>query len=142
MIASRAAPTPKSLFRQRVEIALYQIHPPLHEQNPMSRECGHGSSYQVVFFTNQRVLKVYSLGWLIERFFLETVGVEYASLSAAADIPWPYPSLTSSASCRGCAITRPSSLALYTIALPDVAQPHSIRVVRVVGRNCMIQPQH
>ena len=37
------------------------------------------------FFTNQRVLEVYSLGWLIERFFLETVGVEYASLSAAAE---------------------------------------------------------
>ncbi|KAN0109790.1 Mak10 subunit, NatC N(alpha)-terminal acetyltransferase domain containing protein [Russula decolorans] len=40
---------------------------------------------QSVFFTNQRVLGVYSLGWLIERFFLETVGVEYASLSAAAE---------------------------------------------------------
>ena len=36
-----------------------------------------------VFFTNQRVLEIYSLGWLIDRFFLETVGVEYASLSAA-----------------------------------------------------------
>ena len=37
------------------------------------------------FFTNQRVLKVYSLSWLIERFFLETVGIEYASLSAATE---------------------------------------------------------
>lgn len=43
MIASRAALTPKSLPRQRIDIALYQIHPHLHEQNPMSGECGHGS---------------------------------------------------------------------------------------------------
>lgn len=45
MTASRAALAPKSLPRQRIDIALYQIHPHLHEQNPMSRECGHGSSY-------------------------------------------------------------------------------------------------
>ena len=52
MIASRAAPTPKSLPRQRVDIALYQIHPYLHEQNPMSRECGHGSSSNYFQYQN------------------------------------------------------------------------------------------
>ncbi len=43
MFSSRAAPTSKSLSRQRVYIALYKIHSHLHEQNPMSGECGHGS---------------------------------------------------------------------------------------------------
>jgi len=37
-----------------------------------------------VFFTNQRILEVHPLGWLIDRFFLEAVGTEYANLSSAA----------------------------------------------------------
>ncbi|KAI9508819.1 Mak10 subunit, NatC N-terminal acetyltransferase-domain-containing protein [Russula earlei] len=38
---------------------------------------------QTVFSSNQRVLEVYPLGWLVNRFFLETVGIEYSTLSAA-----------------------------------------------------------
>lgn len=40
---------------------------------------------QSAFFTNQRVLEVYPLSWLVDRFFFETVGVEYNTLSALAD---------------------------------------------------------
>ncbi|KAF8461150.1 Mak10 subunit, NatC N-terminal acetyltransferase-domain-containing protein [Russula ochroleuca] len=40
---------------------------------------------QSVFFSNQRVLEVYPLGWLVDRFSLETVGIEYHTLSAAAE---------------------------------------------------------
>jgi len=38
-----------------------------------------------VFFTNQRVLEVYSIGWLVDRFFLETLGIEYNALCAATE---------------------------------------------------------
>lgn len=41
--------------------------------------------FQSAFFTNQRVLEVYPLSWLVDRFFFETVGVEYNTLSAVAD---------------------------------------------------------
>jgi hypothetical protein len=34
---------------------------------------------KVVFFTNQRVLEVHPLRWLVDRFFLETIGIEYKS---------------------------------------------------------------
>jgi hypothetical protein len=38
-----------------------------------------------VFFSSQRVLEVYPLGWLVDRFFIETVGIEYRTLSAAPE---------------------------------------------------------
>ena len=38
-----------------------------------------------VFFSNQRVLEVYSLSWLVDRFFFETIGIGYKTMSAAAD---------------------------------------------------------
>ena len=82
-----------------------------------------------VFFTNQRVLGVYSLSWLIERFFLETVGVEYASLSAAAEHTMALPLLNIERKLSRVRNNTPFSLALNTIALPDVAQTHSIGVV-------------
>ncbi len=48
MFSPLAAPTSKGLPRQRVDVALYQIYPHIHEQNPMSCECGHGSSFGLV----------------------------------------------------------------------------------------------
>lgn len=38
-----------------------------------------------VFFNKQRVLEIYPLGWLVDRFFLETIGIEYNTLSTAAE---------------------------------------------------------
>jgi hypothetical protein len=38
-----------------------------------------------VFFTNQRVLEIYPISWLVDRFFLETIGVEYSALYAATE---------------------------------------------------------
>ncbi|KAI0303343.1 Mak10 subunit, NatC N-terminal acetyltransferase-domain-containing protein [Multifurca ochricompacta] len=40
---------------------------------------------QSVSFANQRVLEVYQMSWLVDRFFVETIGIEYNALSAAAD---------------------------------------------------------
>lgn len=40
---------------------------------------------QSVFFTNQRVLGVYPLDWLVDRFFFETIGIEYNTLSVVTD---------------------------------------------------------
>ncbi|KAI0285229.1 Mak10 subunit, NatC N-terminal acetyltransferase-domain-containing protein [Russula brevipes] len=40
---------------------------------------------QSVFFSNQRVLEVYPIIWLVDRFFLEIVGIEYRTLCAAAE---------------------------------------------------------
>ncbi|KAH9033987.1 Mak10-domain-containing protein [Lactarius deliciosus] len=42
--------------------------------------------FQSAFFTNQRVLDVYPLRWLIDRFFVETVGIEYNTFSAVIDL--------------------------------------------------------
>jgi len=40
---------------------------------------------QTTFFSNQRVLDVYPVNWLVNRFFLETIGIEYSVLSAAVE---------------------------------------------------------
>ncbi len=82
-----------------------------------------------VFFTNQRVLEVYSLGWLIEGFFLETVGIEYATLSAAADHTVAVPLLNIERKLSRVRNYKSFIPPIHTIPLPDVAQPHSIRVV-------------
>ncbi|KAI9433909.1 Mak10 subunit, NatC N-terminal acetyltransferase-domain-containing protein [Lactarius indigo] len=41
--------------------------------------------FQSAFFANQRILEVYPLHWLVDRFFFETVGIEYNSFSAVVD---------------------------------------------------------
>ncbi|KAH9057687.1 Mak10-domain-containing protein [Lactarius vividus] len=41
--------------------------------------------FQSAFFANQRVLDAYPLRWLIDRFFVETVGIEYNTFSAVVD---------------------------------------------------------
>ncbi|KAI9451627.1 Mak10-domain-containing protein [Lactarius psammicola] len=40
---------------------------------------------QSAFFSNQRILEVYPLRWLVDRFFFETVGIEYNTFSAIID---------------------------------------------------------
>ncbi|KAF8259877.1 Mak10 subunit, NatC N-terminal acetyltransferase-domain-containing protein [Lactarius quietus] len=42
--------------------------------------------FQSSFFINQRVLDVYPLSWLVDRFFFETVGIEYNTLLAVSDL--------------------------------------------------------
>jgi len=40
---------------------------------------------QTTFLSNKRVLDVYPLSWLVNRLFLETIGIEYSVLSAAVE---------------------------------------------------------
>ncbi|KAI0263774.1 Mak10 subunit, NatC N-terminal acetyltransferase-domain-containing protein [Gloeopeniophorella convolvens] len=40
---------------------------------------------QSVFFENQHILGKFPIGWLVDRFFLETIGIEYDALSSAVD---------------------------------------------------------
>ena len=82
-----------------------------------------------VFFSSQRVLEVYPLGWLVDRFFLETVGIEYRTLSAAPErtVALPLHSIE-----RKLSRVRKNTTSFSRIAMTrhlDVAQPHSIRVV-------------
>jgi hypothetical protein len=106
-----------------------------------------------VFFSNQRVLEVYPLGWLVDRFSLETVGIEYHTLSAAAEhtVALPllnierklsrvrnntpfFPRITYNPFSRLCSATsNPRGL------IHPVAAGFS-RGLCWSGRNCMIQP--
>jgi hypothetical protein len=82
-----------------------------------------------VFFTNQRVLEVHPFGWLIDRFFLETVGIEYANLSGAAQDTAALP-LNIERKLSRVRNNMPFFARIPHNPLPDVAQPHSIRVVQ------------
>lgn len=82
-----------------------------------------------VFFSSQRVLEVYPLGWLVDSFFLETVGIEYRTLSAAPErtVALPLHNIE-----RKLSRVRKNTTSFPRIAMTrrlDVAQPHSIRVV-------------
>lgn len=52
----------------------------------VGHDCGNSlMTIKSVFFNNQRVLEVYPIGWVVDRFFLETLGIEYKTLCAAIE---------------------------------------------------------
>jgi hypothetical protein len=52
----------------------------------VGHDCGNSLiTVKSVFFNNQRVLEVYPIGWVVDRFFLETLGIEYKTLCAVTE---------------------------------------------------------
>jgi hypothetical protein len=51
-----------------------------------AHDCGNSLiTVKSVFFNNQRILEVYPIGWVVDRFFLETLGLEYKTLCAVTE---------------------------------------------------------
>lgn len=52
----------------------------------VGHDCGNSLiTVKSVFFNSQRVLEVYPVSWVVDRFFLETLGIEYKALCAATE---------------------------------------------------------
>ena len=82
-----------------------------------------------VFFSGQRVFEVYPLGWLVDRFFLETVGIDYRTLSAAPERTVALPLHNIERKLSRVRINTTSFPRITMTRLLDAAQPHPIRVV-------------